>query len=913
MRSTTTIPLALALALTLTLALAGACATSKEQAPAPVPAEEPTARATEPPASQLPSTVAPLRYVLDLKIVPEERTFSGRVAIDVRLAEQTSLIWLHALDLEVQSARAVQGARTVAATLAQKTKEGVAAFTLSEPLAAGDATLEVVYTAPFDKQLKGLYSVVEDGHAYAFTQLESHFARLVFPGFDEPRFKVPFEITVTAKAEHEVIATEREVEKVALEGPEGLVRWRFPATDALPTYLLAFAVGPLDVVEAKGGALPPNKVRTKPLPFRGVAAKGKGPRLQYALEHTGPLLTYLEEYFGEPYPFKKLDIIAVPDFSSGAMENVGAVTFREWLLLLDDNTAPALQRLGFASVMAHELAHMWFGNLVTMPWWDDIWLNEAFATWMAFKATEAVFPGLGAQVAFAERINLAMGFDVLVSARQIRQPVVSDDDIRNAFDPITYAKGGSVLAMFEAWLTEDTFKDGIRRYMAKHRMGNATYEDLLASLSEAAGKDVSTPFKTFLFQPGIPFVQADVDCGGERPAVTLKQARYLPLGSKGEADKTWQVPVCFRYQDGKQEKTSCTLLSKAEGRHELDANKCPAWVLPNAGGAGYLRWSLPAAWLARLPLQKLSAAERFDYAGSLKAAFSSGRIDAPTAFALIRPLAADEERAVALAPLELVRFTKDHLVPEALTHKAKEWARELYRPVVRRLGYAPKSAKESSETRRLRAEVLAFLALSAGDEDTLTRLVALGDKALGDGGGIDPEVRPVALKAFVRQGGAAAFDKALARLEASDDALLREHLIDALSCTEDEALAARARSLALLPSLRGNERLRPLWIQAEQPRTRAATWGFLKSSWPQLLEVVPTTRQGTLPWLASFFCQASERGEVEAFLGARIEAVAGGPRNLQGTLEAIELCAARVGAHRETATAFFEAGAPVRR
>jgi hypothetical protein len=175
------------------------------------------------------------------------------------------------------------------------------------------------------------------------------------------------------------------------------------------------------------------------------------------------------------------------------------------------------------------------------------------------------------------------------------------------------------------------------------------------------------------------------------------------------------------------------------------------------------------------------------------------------------------------------------------------------------------------------------------------------------------EVRPVALKAYVRQGGAAAFDRALARLEASDDALLREHLIDALSCAEDEALAARARSLALAASLRGNERLRPLWIQAEQPRTRAATWGFLKSSWPQLLEVVPTTRQGTMPWLASFFCQASERGEVEAFLGPRIEAVAGGPRNLQGTLEAIELCAARVGAHRGRATAFFEAGAPVRR
>jgi cytosol alanyl aminopeptidase len=531
---------------------------------------------------------------------------------------------------------------------------------------------------------------------------------------------------------------------------------------------------------------------------------------------------------------------------------------------------------------------------------------------MAFKTAHAVSPDLGAQVAFAERVQQAMGFDVLVSARQIRQPVNNDDDIRNAFDPITYAKGGSVLAMFERWLSEDTFKDGIRRYMKKHRMGNATYEDLLAALSEAAGKDVATPFKTFLFQPGIPFVEADVDCAGAKPAVTLKQARYLPLGSKGEADKTWQVPLCFRYQDGKQERSSCTLLTEAEGRHELDAKTCPAWVLPNEGGAGYLRWSLPPAWLERVPLRRLTVAERYDYAGSLMAAFSSGRTDAGTTLARLPALASDEERVVAMAPAGLARFAKDQLVAEELSPAAKAWARDLYRPVVKRLGYAPKGPKESAETRRLRADALLFLALSADDEEALGRLAVLGEQAL-KGKGVDPEVRPVALRAYVRKGGAPAFEAAHARLFESDDALLREHLLDALASTEDEALAQRARALVLAPGVRGNERLRPLWIQLEQPKTRAAAWTFVTEQWPRLLEVVPTTRQGTMPWLASFFCQPSQRSEVEAFLGERIQAVAGGPRNLQGSLEAIELCAARVEAHREAASAFFEAGQGKRR
>lgn len=894
----------------LALPLLLSCATSNDAArpePSGTPAAPPAAAKEEPPPTgKLPDGVVPVRYALDLTIVPAERRFSGRVAIAVEVKEATKRIWLHGQDLEVDSAAIVVGDARVPATFTQKTESGVSALDLEQSVGPGAATIEIAYTAPFDDQLKGLYRVEEGGHAYAFTQLESHFARLAFPSFDEPRFKTPFAITVKAKEGDTVITATRETSRTPVEGPARLVEWTFAETAPLPTYLIAFAVGPLDVVEHPGG-LPPNEVRKQALPFRGVAAKGKGARLKYALENTAPLLASLERYFGEPYPFTKLDVIAVPDFSAGAMENVGAVTFREYLLLLDEKTAPITQKQAFAGVMAHELAHMWFGNVVTMPWWDDIWLNEAFATWMAYKVVDEVEPSWELHLGLKERVLDAMGYDSLASARQIRQPIESDHDIRNAFDSITYSKGGGVLAMFESWLGEETFRDGIRRYMKKHRYQSATYEDLVSALSEAAQKDVATPFKTFLFQPGVPFVDVDVRCeAGKAPALELAQARYLPVGSKLDAAKTWKVPVCVRYGVGKEQKQQCALVEGARATVALEAASCPAWVVPNADGAGYYRWSLPAAWLDKLPFAKLPVSERLDYADSLRAAFASGRLDAAEAMKRLTVVAQDPHRAVASAALPVADYVMQHLVPETESEKAEAWARKLYQPALARLGYAPRRGEDPNTT-RMRADVLAFLALSARDPAAQKKLAALGNAWL-DGKkspAVSPELLPVALKAAMRAGDATLFDKMLLRFKETDDALERGFLLDALAVSLDPELARKARELTLDPALRGNEVLRPLGVQVMQEETRADAWQYLEDHWTRVLDVVPTTRQGSLPWLAASFCKRSEAERVRAFLGERIKDVIGGPRNLDGALEAVELCAARTDAQRESAVAFL--------
>lgn len=894
---------------------AASCATSSdaerpdEATSATTTAAEPEAPANEPPPSgQLPEGVRPLHYALELTIVPTERRFSGKVAIATRVDAPTKRVWLHGQNLEVESATLVVGERRLPATFTQRTDSGVAAFETEEAFGPGEVTLEIAYAAPFDEQLKGLYRVEEGGYAYAFTQFESHFARLAFPSFDEPRFKTPFSITVRAKAGEQVITATREIAP-PVEGEDGLATWTFAETPPLPTYLIAFAVGPLDVVEVEGG-LPPNEIRKEPLPFRGVAARGKGPRLKFALENTGPLLDALERYFGEPHPFSKLDIIAVPDFSSGAMENVGAVTFREFLLLVDEKTAPVTQKQAFAAVMAHELAHMWFGNIVTMPWWDDIWLNEAFATWMSYKVVDQVQPSYQMLVGLKERVLDTMSYDSLASARQIRQPIESDHDIRNAFDSITYSKGGGVLSMFERWLGEDTFREGIRRHMRKHRFGSATYADLLASLSEAAGKDVTTPFESFLFQPGVPLVDVDVRCEeGKAPTLEVRQARYLPVGSSLEREKTWKLPLCVRFADGKQEKQQCVLVEETSASAPLEAERCPAWVMPNADGAGYYRWSLAPSWLDRLPFEKLPLKERLDYADSLRAAFAAGRVDAAEALKRLGVVARDAHRAVAVASLPVAAYVLDHLAPETAKAEAKAWARKLYQPTAARLGYAPKRGEDPS-TARLRADVLAFLALAAGDADAEQRLAALGRAWLrGEKGpAAPPELLPAALKAAVRAGDATLFEEMWVRFKETDDAHVRGMLLDALGATLDPALSRRARELTLDPALRGNEVLRPLGAQLEHPATRADAWAYLEENWARVLALTPTTRQGSLPWLAASFCQRSDAERVRGFLTERIESVGGGPRNLAGALEAIELCAARTDAQRESAVSFLLGG-----
>ncbi len=384
-------------------------------------------------SDRLPGDVVPLSYSLELTVDPKAERFSGRAQILVEVKAPTPVVLLHAKQLQISAVRGIVGQTSIAGSYQQLNEDGVSALQFQQPLPAGQVVLEIVYDAAYDRQLRGLYRVDSAGESYAFTQFEPISARSAFPSFDEPNWKTPFELWLTIPSDNSAVSNTMPLGEEA--ATEGTKRVHFAQTKPLPTYLVAFAVGPLDIVT--GTPIPPMPVRPEPVPLRGVAAKGKGPRLAAALAEVGPQLIALERYFSIAYPYGKLDIVAVPDFAAGAMENAGLVTFRDYLLLLDPKTASEGQRRANAAVMAHELAHQWFGDLVTMYYWDDIWLNEAFATWMGNRVTHELHPQHKAEFDLLSGIEDAMGADARVTARMIRQPISSTHDIVNAFDAIT--------------------------------------------------------------------------------------------------------------------------------------------------------------------------------------------------------------------------------------------------------------------------------------------------------------------------------------------------------------------------------------------------------------------------------------------------------------------------------------------
>ena len=878
-----------ALALSSFLLLPIGCAGSQEPA-------ETTPTVEQVPTGQLPEGTRPTRYRLSLTIIPAQDRFSGTAVIGIELDEPSATIWMHGQGLDVTSIHATHATARVPATWKQQTADGVVRIDLQEPLPAGRSTLHVEYSAGFDTPLRGLYRVESAGGAYAFTQFESISARLAFPCFDEPRFKTPFEVTLTIPAS-QFAAANTPVER-AIELPDGLQRISFMPTLPLPTYLVAWAVGPLDVVI--GPAIGPNEGRPLPIPLRGIAAKGQGERLRHALERTGKFVLALEDYFGIPYPYRKLDLVAVPDFASGAMENVGLITFREWLLLLDEERATESQRRAFAYVLAHELAHQWFGNLVTMPWWDDIWLNEAFATWMGNKVMQKLHPEYQVELGELASARRAMRLDSLSSARSIRQPIETNHDIKNAFDTITYEKGGAVLAMFERWMGADTFREGIRLYLRRYEGGTATSADLLEALGEVSDREVTPPFLSFLNQPGVPLVTGvpDASCDAGIRTLQLSQERYLPVGSSGDPDRIWEIPLCIRHGAG----TTCTSLSSAKGSIELPG--CPSWWMPNADGAGYFRFSMSADDWTRLRTQgfpELSDRGRIAVVDSVEASFDRGIMDLEALLPWFSDWVSSPPRQLAVAPMRPLRFLIDNVAAPGLRGDVTAYAGKLYRKRYRQLGWRSRSA-DSSDTKLLREAVIRFMVMDVRNPNARARAARLGRSYIGyrskaNPGVVDAQLAGLVLATAVQEGDERFFDHLLGLLESSSDATHRSRILSALGHAETPELSTRALDLALDPRLRVNEIRDVLRTQFHNPRTRHRAWQWFTEHFDDLASRFGSAELGASPWNAASFCSREAAAEVERFFRPRVAELSGGPRNLAGAVEAILLCAEKASVH----------------
>ncbi len=887
---------------------------------APMPAPDADQESSD--RTRLPDDTHPLRYAIELTLIPERPTYQGKVAIEIALDRPRETLWLHQKGVRASRVQVVRvGLDPLTGVLEGVTPSGLTALRLPQPIGPGVARIEIDFEADVGERLSGLYRAQAAGVPYLFTQFEPIAAREAFPCFDEPRFKTPFEVTLRVKPEDTAVSNTLQISSETTS--DGLRAVRFAPTEKLPTYLVAFAVGPFDVVEAP--PIPANEVRATALPLRGIAARGRGKELAHALAETRPLLEQLERYFAIAYPYDKLDLIAVPDFSAGAMENAGAITFRDSILLVGPDATES-QRRRLAYVNAHELAHQWFGNLVTMPWWDDIWLNEAFATWMGNRVVDQVYPEYQALLGALSSAQHAMDVDSRAAARQIRQPITGDERISNAFDAITYEKGGAVLAMFERYLGPEPFRAGLRLYMQRHRFGSATAYDLLQALAEASEKAESkAAFASFLEQPGVPLVTARVSCEeGAQPTLSLGQARYLPLGSSASPEVRWKLPVCVRYGSADGVHEQCMLLED-EQRVPLTGASCPQWLMPNAGAQGYYRWALSSedvkALLAALP--ELSLPERVSFASNLLAAMRAGTLSAAEGLAALAQLARSPDRPVLETVVSAFAAVERDLLDEASLPAYRAKLIALLGPTYRELGLLPaegatspaKTAQDESaaavEQGLKRAVVVRALALSARESALSVALDKYGRAELGVGPApqraLPQDLRDEAISVALRRAPTELLETAIARLLSAEDAQERGRLLSAISTLDDPAFTPRILDLSLEPRLRTNERISPLFGQAGQPLTHRAAMGWLEQHIDTYLAQLNGNVRARAFAVLGYACEGSEIARGKAFLEQRVPSVPGAEHQFALALESAKLCEAFRAQQAASARAFFAA------
>ncbi|MDA8708290.1 M1 family metallopeptidase [Hellea sp.] len=863
-------------------------------------------RVDEIPHAQLSGNVVPQSYRVDMVMDPDAEGFSGVVEIDVEILKPTDKIWLHGKHMTVPSATAMIGGEQLPLVFTEMSAEdapsGVANLTSDTVLPAGKATLRMAYETPFNQALNSAYQVKRGGEGYIVTQFEPLGAREAFPSFDEPKYKVPFTLSITAPESDFVYANTPETGTSTAEN--GWIKHEFATTRPLPTYLVAFGAGPYDVNDF--GDIPPNSVRKTPLALRGLTAKGQGDEISYGLKGTEPILTALEEYFGTPYPYEKLDLIAAPEYAFGAMENPGAIVYREYLMLLDEDS-PLSQKRAYNGVHSHELAHQWFGNLVTPVWWEDIWLNEAFATWMGNKGTSMAYPE-GNYDRNTLRSSLgAMNIDSLSTTRKVREPLARSENVMDQFDGITYRKGGGVLDMFESYVGVDKFRDGVRLHMTRYADSVATGDDFFQSIADGSkNPDVVAAMKSFVDQPGVPLVKGETSFGDGGTSVTFTQSRYAPLGSNTQQGQSWQIPVCAKFGYGEETVKKCELMKERTGT--LTAEGKADWVMPNENGAGYYRFTLDSeGWAALIDnLDKLNTREALSTQDSLVAAYRAGEVDSAVFVKGLEAFAKHPEYDVASGAGALLGFMDSELT-------AKDDVSRLVNDMFAER-YAANVGKDTVEGNLL-VPTLASRLVYLGQNDALTsEMVAKGRSYLGLKGkankkAVAPNLAGLALAQVMRADGEAAYAPLL-ELATNGSAFEKGVALNALSATTDKAIADKLRALALdedspLTGRQANGLVGGLMRSDEHGDD---TWIWFKENFPTFVErKVPDVRLGGMPGFAGGFCSAERRDEAKAFFKSQAAIIPGYERSLDQTLERIELCAALKEAKAEELEAALKA------
>ncbi len=822
-------------------------------------------------AQRLSQTVRPEHYTLALTPDLKAATFSGVESIDVTLAEPASSITMNAAEIAFESVTVTAGGKQQKAAVALDKEKQQATFTFPEKLPAGKATLAIRYTGILNSELRGFYLSKGDHRNYAVTQFESTDARRAFPSFDEPAFKATFDISLVVDSGDTAISNSP-IESDTPGPAAGKHTLKFAATPKMSTYLVAFLVGDFQCTtgESDGVAI------------RSCSTPDKVALTPYSVDVAKYVLHYYDDYFGIPYPLKKLDLIALPDFEAGAMENFGAITYRETDLLLDPKTASVGAKKEVALVIAHEMAHQWFGDLVTMQWWNNIWLNEGFATWMENKPVAAMHPEWNIDQLVVADEDSTLNIDAQPTTRAIRAKADTPDEINQMFDGISYGKASDVLLMVENYLGKETFRQGVHNYLAAHRYANATAEDFWNAQTAASHKPVDKIMESLVIQPGEPLLTFGLPAAG---TVAVAQRRfYLSPSIQPNPAQKWTLPVCFSAGGAGQQ---CQLLTPSAA-----ALKAPAGDLffANAGGKGYYRSAYPPSVYAALVAHvetDLTPEERISLIGDQWAQVRAGKASIGAYLDLAAAVKADSNAEVVGAALSGVDSTYLRLATSTEERAAlAAWIRSTFAPEYAQLG--PPADGDSADKRELRAQLFSVLGYYGKDPAVLAQAREIAANYLANPSSVDATFGQTALAIAARNGDSALFEQLQKVYETSTNPELQEGALRLLAEFENPALVQRSLDFAVSGKVRNQDAVIQFAIALNNNENREQAWQYIQNNWEKVQAQFTTEMGAVLVGSTGSFCSAKGRDSVEKFFSTH--KVASSDKALQHAIENIDGC-----------------------
>ncbi|MDQ2911665.1 MAG: M1 family metallopeptidase [Chloroflexota bacterium] len=806
---------------------------------------------------RLSKDVLPSRYELRFELNFDAWTSTGWERITLRSARPSREITLHALELDIVAAT-MDGKNKLEKAL-MDTESETATLRFASEIPVGEHSLEISWKGGIRDSLRGLYRSLRGEERYAATQFEAADARRAFPCFDEPEFKARFSLELIHPAGNAAIANMPIVSQEELD--ERSTRTSFRETPKISSYLVAFTVGPYEFT--------PTVTTPSGIPVRVCLPPGLAEQGIYARDAHVRSVEWLQDYTAIPYPYIKVDAIGIPDFEAGAMENPGAITYRTRLLAADERNASIQALKGIFSTAAHELTHMWWGDLVTMRWWTDLWLNESFASFVGEKATAALNPEWRYWRDFVADNTSAFNLDALASTHPISVEAKSAEEASQRFDAISYTKGAAVLRMIEGYLGEETFREGVRIYLRQHAEANASADNFWRALDEASGQDVTAIANAWIKEPGHPLVNTraqQVDRGLE---LELTQERYFSDSNAKPTGQVWPVPMVVKYGTAEGIREHRFVLRRAR---ETVLLRGAQWFFPNSGGRGFYRFRFASALEGDLLDQgvaQLSAEERLALLDDLWALVRHGKATLATFLRRVETLRGEQDRAVLASIADALTWLANYAVRDATERPFARLVEDLFRPILDTTGWRPADG-EDSDLREKRTRAIGMLGLHARADDVRAEAQRLVRAHLDDEERLHPDVAGTVVAVAATIGDARLWDRYVARMQQAQatDAQEETRFRQGLVFFEDAALARRTAEAIFSPLIRVQDRGIMLIPMLQYRRTRPIAWSVLKKHWDADVanaDVAPLLKQAMVN-AVSQLAQRDLADEAAAFL-----------------------------------------------